>query len=199
MDSVNATYRCEDPISTSAAIYTHNYHRGIHRHVSRLRRIAQSDRIFFITTNLRTSVADFSPRERDCVLSAIDACRNRAPFGLFGYVVMPNHMHLLISPRAETIFATMSRIKRATQLQIHLARERSVPIWQARYFDSVIRRVRAFWEKLEYIHQNPVAAGLSARPEDWKWSSYAAYHKTGVPPIEADGIELPADGDFRLW
>jgi len=47
--------------------------------------------------------------------------------------------------------------------------------WQKRYYDFNVRNHEQFVEKLHYIHQNPVKAGLSARPEDWKWSSFLHY------------------------
>lgn len=72
-------------------------------------------------------------------------------------------------------------------------------VWQRRYFDHIIRRVHDFWDKLEYIHQNPVAAGLAQQPENWPWSSYAAYTKRGEPPIPVDPIDLPVDRNALLW
>jgi REP element-mobilizing transposase RayT len=66
--------------------------------MSRLRRIEQGDRFFFITTNLRRSVAPFSPSERTIVLDLLDRERRRDRFYLFGYVVMPTHVHLLLEP-----------------------------------------------------------------------------------------------------
>ncbi len=51
------------------------------------------------------------------------------------------------------------------------------PFWQPKYFDNIMRRVRDFWAKLEYIHNNPVAAGLVANAGDWRWSSYTALIK----------------------
>src|SRR2546425_8129569 len=58
--------------------------------------------------------------------------------------------------------------------------------WQARYYDFNLWSERKFVEKLRYIHRNPVARGLVARPEDWAWSSFRHY-MTGDPgPIEIE-------------
>ena len=67
------------------------------------------------------------------------------------------------------------------------------PIWQARYFDFILRRVRDFWDKLEYIHQNPVEAGLVKRAGEWHWSSAAQYAKPGAGPVVVDAVNLPAE------
>jgi putative transposase len=60
-----------------------------------------------------------------------------------------------------------------------LALRSAEPFWQARYYDFNVWSNRKRVEKLRYIHRNPVARGLVARPEDWKWSSYRHY-MTGV-------------------
>jgi hypothetical protein len=91
-------------------------------------------------------------------------------------------------PSASGYRLTQSRFPRGPRVADVFRREvfdlRSTRgIRQRRYFDFIIRRVRDFWDKLEYIHQNPVIAGLANRPEDWSWSSYAAYAKCGSPPI----------------
>jgi len=59
--------------------------------------------------------------------------------------------------------------------------------------------MRHFHEKLDYVHGNPVAAGLVARPEDWPWLSYRFYAKAGDVPVIPDPIDLPADGNTFLW
>ena len=48
-------------------------------------------------------------------------------------------------------------------------------LWQPRFFDRALRTVKEYNEKVEYIHLNPVRAGLVSRPEDWRWSSYNEY------------------------
>ena len=48
-------------------------------------------------------------------------------------------------------------------------------LWQPRFFDRALRSVKEYNERVEYIHLNPVRAGLVSRPEDWRWSSYNEY------------------------
>ena len=167
--------------------------------MTRLRRIEDRDRAFFITTNIARGVVPFTSSECDLILLTLDQHRKRGAFFLFGYVVMPSHVHLLISPRNQGLIRAMRDLKSTAGFDIARTRGSSGPIWQARYFDTIIRRVRDFWQKLEYIHGNPVEAGLVGSPEEWKWSSYRQFARKGNSPIPVDPVDLPADGSHLLW
>jgi putative transposase len=167
--------------------------------MTRLRRIETRDRIFFVTTNLGRNIAVFSPAECDLVLQAIADQRQRRNFLLFGFVVMPTHVHLLFPPHNKDLVGAMRDLKSRTGYDLARMRDVRGPIWQERYFDTIIRRVRNFRQKLEYIHRNPVEAGLVKNPEDWSWSSYRHYVKRGSSPITLDPVEFPSDGDHFLW
>jgi putative transposase len=167
--------------------------------MTRLRRIEDQDRTFFVTTNMARGLAPFTSAECDLILAMIDQHRNRGDFFLFGYVAMPTHVHLLISPQKQNLIRVMRDLKSKTGFAIARARGSSGPIWQARYFDTIIRRVRDFWQKLDYIHRNPVEAGLVGNPEKWKWSSYRQIAKKESSPIAVDPVDLPADGNHLLW
>src|SRR5438874_5778614 len=117
--------------------------------MSRLRRIADRDRIFFVTTNLGRLAPTFSTSERDLVLRHLHRRRMQGDFLLFGYVVMPSHFHLLLMPQGRGLAAAMHALKRLTATDLLRIRGTRGPIWQARYFDFILRRVRDFWEKLE--------------------------------------------------
>ena len=112
---------------------------------------------------------------------------------------MPTHLHLLLSPHNQKLIRIMLDLKSRTGFEIARWRGLHGPIWQERYFDTIIRRVRNFWQKLEYIHRNPVEAGLVKNPEDWQWSSYRHYVKKGQGVIALDPVEFPSDGDHFLW
>ena len=128
--------------------------------MSRLRRIEQQDRIFFVTSNLAKGAANLSEIERDLVRNSLSEARTRYKFLLFGYVVMPDHAHAVFAVISGSLADIMHRWKRSSAHSIQKARGKQGPLWQARYFDFICRRVRDVGNKLEYIHQNPVAAGL---------------------------------------
>jgi len=98
-----------------------------------------------------------------------------------GYVVMPEHVHLLISePEHSRLSVVIQMLKQFTSQKLH--DPRLLRFWQIRYYDfpgwSAAKRI----EKLRYMHRNPVKRGLVERPEDWKWSSFVHY-ATGAEGI----------------
>jgi len=110
-------------------------------------------------------------------------------YQLHAYVVMPNHVHILLDP-----YVPLAKISgplkgvAACDINARLGRT-GKPLWQDESFDHWIRNSAEFERIRHYIEWNPVRAGLVARPEDWKWSSagseYFAYFKrTGfsTPP-----------------
>jgi REP-associated tyrosine transposase len=167
--------------------------------MSRLRRIEEQDRFFFVTTNLRKGVADFSPHERTLVLEILARCRDRMGFKVFAYVVMPDHTHLMLEPADHTLTAVMREFKSKTALLLNRRRRANGPLWQTRFFDFICRRVRDFSAKVEYIHQNPVSAGLVKRPEEWPWSSAGFFRKVNNPVFVPDLVDLPANANTLLW
>jgi REP element-mobilizing transposase RayT len=162
--------------------------------MSRLRRIEQRERHFFVTTNLDPRIAPLSPAERTHVLQILDNARLRMGFFLFAFVVMPTHSHLLMWPQRSDLTAIMREFKSKSGLALSRRRNIPGPFWQPRFFDFVCRCVKDFHAKIEYIRQNPVTAGLAASPEEWRWSSAASR-----PPIHVDQANLPADGNALLW
>ena len=109
-----------------------------------------------------------SASSRDLVVDALTRMSGSYDFDIHGFVVMPNHVHLLIGePRQGTLAKAMQAIKLSVA-----KRSPCRPFWLARYFDLNVYTDRKRIEKLEYIHWNPVKKGLVERPEDWKWSSF---------------------------
>ena len=173
---------------------------GYHaRIVTRLRRIENRDRYFFVTTNLVKNLPPFTPAERDLILTVLGDQRHRGELFLFGYVVMPTHIHLLLHPHNKNLSEFMRNLKSRTGFEVSQARGSSGPIWQERYFDTIIRHVRNFWEKLEYIHRNPVEARLAESPSDWPWSSSRHYYSKGTIPIPVDPVGFSSEGSDFLW
>jgi putative transposase len=132
--------------------------------------------------------------------------RVRRKFGLqvYGYVVMPEHVHLLLSepqkasdwtsplkpkaglsgPPPPVCSGLLSESGEATLADALKSLKQGVSrrligdaehFWQKRYYDFNIRNYAQFVEKLRYIHRNPVKAGLCELPEDWEWSSFRHY------------------------
>jgi putative transposase len=106
---------------------------------------------------------------------SLETMRIRYDFVVCGYVVMPDHVHLLLS---EPKNAILSKAIQALKLSVSV-QSRQRPFWQPRYYDFNVDNEKKTVEKLRYMHRNPVKRGLVAKPEDWPWSSFRHY-ATGV-------------------
>jgi putative transposase len=116
---------------------------------------------------------------RDCFVQALERTRTLYRMYVYGFVVMPEHVHLLISePERDTVANAIQSLKiSAAKRPRKLG---AVPgavcaFWQKRYYDRNEWDHKEFIEKLKYIHRNPVKRGLVESPEDWRWSSYLHY------------------------
>ena len=131
-------------------------------------------------------------RQRDAFLKILDEVRTRYEFLLVGYVVMPEHIHLLISePKIGTPSTVMQVLKqrvsralrktrrRRNSTQLELWQESPAKtgrsFWQRRFYDFNVWSRKKRIEKLNYMHMNPVKRGLVADPKLWAWSSYRFY------------------------
>jgi putative transposase len=111
---------------------------------------------------------------RELCEDALERMRVRYEFIVLGYVVMPEHVHLLVN---EPKLVPLNRVVQALKLSVS-KRQKQVPFWHPRYYDFNVWNPEKTTEKLDYMHRNPVRRGLLARPEDWAGSSFHHY-KTG--------------------
>lgn len=151
-------------------------------------------------------------------IGALADTRLNDPFKLIGYVVRPDHFHLMANPVDLNITTVVGRIKGRSAAKI-------LKLLRARNEFAILNRLRlprplasgqthAVWlqdfssidiwshkftrQKLNYIHLNPVRAGLCDHPGKWRWSSYHAYlpHHAGAVPIEIDWRWLWTTNEF---
>jgi putative transposase len=158
--------------------------------MSRLRRLVVSDRWFFITCRLLPRRRILSPSEFATLAQVIDARRAEHGFSLTAWVFLPDHWHAIFYPPYPlTISGVMESIKVGATKRINRAREECGLLWQPRFFDRALRTVKEYGEKVEYIHLNPVKAGLVKRPEDWPWSCVHDYTgATNRAPATPSGL-----------
>ncbi|HVV72706.1 MAG TPA: transposase [Verrucomicrobiae bacterium] len=121
---------------------------------------------------------------RDLFEESLESMRLRYGFFLTGYVVMPEHVHLLIS---EPKGALLAKVLQALKLSVAVRREER-PFWQVRYYDFNVFTEKKRIEKLRYMHRNPVKRGLVEKPYEWRWSSFRHYltGEVGVVEIESE-------------
>ncbi len=95
-----------------------------------------------------------------------------ARYRLTAWVVMPNHVHLLATPREDhTLDAIMHSIKSYTASEANKLLRRKGAFWQEEYFDRYIRDAKHYAQTVAYIENNPVKAGLCHTPAEWPFSS----------------------------
>jgi putative transposase len=143
-------------------------------------------------------------RRRDLFLRALEATRLKYGMLVVGYVVMPEHVHLLVSePGRQNLSTAIKALKQSVSRRVlrrwrmaagqgnlfsdEVQRQR---FWQARFYDFNVWSAKKRIEKLRYMHRNPVKRGLVTRPELWRWSSFR-YYAYGEPGPVAVNAMLP--------
>ena len=173
--------------------------------VSRLRRPFLSNRYFFITVRLLKRRGQLTDLEFSLLALALNRARALHCFYLTAWVFLPDHWHLIGAPvYPVTISLVVKSIKTSSMILINRRREESGELWQGRFFDRALRTVQEYNEKVEYIHLNPVKAGLVQRSRDWRWSSVNEY--SGMSAAEQDQrcgltidrVRLPTDSRTRI-
>jgi putative transposase len=153
-----------------------------------------------------------SVRARDIFVKELAKVRDDLGFHLIGYVVIPEHVHLLMSePSSGTPSTVLHKLKlrvarklrkpprsvSAGQLRLSFQEygQRLRAFWQARFYDFNVYTKGKTTEKLDYMHANPVIRGLVKHPRDWPRSSWSFYAKgeAGLVRILRVGKSLLVD------
>ena len=118
------------------------------------------------------------------VEQVLEEVRRWHRFVVVGYVLMPEHVHVLVSePELDSLAVALKVWKQESSKKLK-GEERQ--FWQRRYYDFNVRKEKKTVEKLKYMHRNPVVRGLVSRPEEWAWSSYRHYLTGEVGTIEIE-------------
>ena len=171
---------------------------------SRLKRYYNAKHLHFITCSCyRRRPLLGTARRRDLFLQLLEQARQRYQFVVVGYVVMPEHFHLLISePEKRDPSVVMKVVKQRFARLVHRQRggrqmelwaePDPEPIWQKRFYDFNVWSERKQVEKLRYMHRNPVKRGLVAEPDQWAWSSFRsyAYGEKGLVEVNSQEWDL---------
>jgi putative transposase len=115
----------------------------------------------------------------------LEKVRIRYSFVVAGYVLMPEHVHLLVGePRRSSLSVALQVLKQQTSRQ--LKQRGAVQFWQRRYYDFNVHKEEKRVEKLRYMHRNPVKRGLVEKPEQWQWSSFRHYATGELGAVEIE-------------
>ncbi len=132
-----------------------------------------------------------SPHTYDLFLQCLEDMRVHFDMCIYGYVVMPDHVHLLLNEPPQAKLANAMhylKLSFAKRLRSCTPARENGTFWQKRYHDRNLRDYREFTIKLRYLHRNPLKRGLVQSALDWKWSSYRHYalREVGVVQIESE-------------
>ncbi len=145
-------------------------------------RFQQSHCLHFITFTCyrRQPFLDTTRAKNVFERSLEQTCRSYR-LDVIGYVVMPEHVHL---PERAILSRAIQSLKQSVSQKLN---SHHGHFWQARYYDFNVLSAAKRFEKLKYIHRNPVHRGLVDKPEDWLWSGYRPYAlgESGTVQIES--------------
>ncbi len=158
----------------------------------------------------------FLARDRTCqwFIEAIQQAREKHVFDFWAYVIMPEHVHLVILPLEDnySISSILASIKRSVSARAIAYVRNNTPAFLSRMrdeqadgkctyrfwqrgggYDRNLWTPRYAWQTIDYVHKNPVRRGLCAAPRDWKWSSAATYKDETEGLVKIDFESLPDD------
>jgi putative transposase len=167
-----------------------------------LARFQQAGDFHFLTFSCHDRLPYLASMEaRGLFERTLERMRRRYVFHVLGYVIMPEHVHLMVSePRRGMLDRAIQALKTSVSKQSDQR-----PFWLARYYDFNVHSEEKRVEKLRYMHRDPVARGLVARPEEWRWSSFRHYLTGELGPVEIEspwtsgrraGLILPGKDGF---
>ena len=145
-----------------------------------------------------------SARARNAFITALGRVRQKYRCQMAGYVVMPEHVHLLIGEPKEgnpstLVHSLKLRVSKGMRRRRRTTPEATLPFreeelrlprfWQKRFYDFNVYSAKKRKEKLDYMHRNPVTRKLVKDPKDWIWSSYASYSGRGTELIRVDYVD----------
>ena len=140
---------------------------------------------FFITTSFRdhARLGDV-PGVYEVLAKSLKFCVEKYKALLPGYVFMPSHIHLMLVIEGDSLADFMRDFKKfVSQKGIRDCGVTDSYVWKYRYDRVTVYTEEIFRQKLEYIHRNPVKAGLCERDEQWGWSSASDYVTDLSSPI----------------
>lgn len=129
------------------------------------------------------------------IISHLKDVGKRYSIKYFGYVIMPEHVHLvLLPPDGVKLGLVIRDIKSKMAREYFSTRAETIKgqriFWQKRCYDHNCRSVDTMRAKINYCHHNPVKRGLVREAGEYKWSSYNWYHGVRDVPFEMDEFEL---------
>jgi putative transposase len=157
-----------------------------------LKRFQRAEALHFITFSCFHRLPFLeAPGPKETVEAVLEQARARHQARVSAYVLMPEHVHMLINEPPTILVAQF--LKALKQIASRKLRGDHGRFWQDRYFDANVHGESARSEVIRYIHRNPVKRGVVASPEQYRWSSFNHY-ATGF----RGAVEIESEWTARL-
>ena len=153
---------------------------------------------YFVTTKCWEGRVIFQVMENAEILAqTMFDYRDSGAYSLHEFVIMPNHLHLLITPGETTsLEKAVQLIKGGSSHRIRTNRGKKMEVWQVGFYDWTIRDAHDWRVKVEYIRMNPVRARLVADPREWLYSS--ASQRFTIDPVPERFLDLASGAKARV-
>jgi putative transposase len=151
--------------------------------------------LHFVTGNFLERVPVFTDRACcNIFLQELHSLNQEWPSKLIAYVLMPDHFHLISNPRDGRIKEFVGALKSLSAKSIVSACKRfefqtsadGHRVWQESFKALPLWSGWMIWQKINYIHANPLKAGLVKSAKDYPWSSFKSFYSQGDEPIPVD-------------
>jgi putative transposase len=164
--------------------------------------------LHFVTGNSLERVPIF--RQDACCQSFVGTLKTLLkdwPCKLIAYVLMPDHIHLIVNPQDGRIIEFTGKLKGLSAMDIvevargvkfKLDSDGSHRVWQESFKAQPLWSSWMIWQKINYIHANPVKARLVASAKDYRWSSFNAFYSGSSEPLPVDQDWWWADDSEKL-
>jgi putative transposase len=169
--------------------------------MSRLEHNTRAGWTYFVTTNSFQGTFLFQVEQTaEIIIAKIMEYRDRQNYLLHDFVLMPNHLHLIVTPApGVSLEKAMQLIKGGSSHEIHRVRGNKMEIWQAGFHESSVTSWSEYQKKRDYVQYNPVAAKLVDKAESWAYGSASGRFlldpiPQGLKPILADGPNVGPKG-----
>lgn len=156
---------------------------------------------YFVTTKTWQNVSVFHvTANADILISKILEYRDKGNYLLHEFVLMPNHLHLLLTPAGSaSLEKALQLIKGGSSYELNKTRKSKIPVWQSGFHDSRVRDRFDYQKKADYIRYNPVTAKLVRRPEQWPYSSASSHIQLdpipqGLKPFDEQLLKVGPEG-----
>ena len=156
---------------------------------------------YFVTTKAWQSVSVFQVQETaDVVVRKILEYRGRGEYLLHEFVLMPDHLHLILTPtESVSLEKAVQLIKGGSSHEIHRVRGSKLQIWQPSFHESRVTDWMDYKKKAHYVQLNPVVAKLVERPQDWLYGSASGKYKLdpisqGLKPLLSEPLNVGPEG-----